>query len=141
MYYYLLTLLDEYWNLFWCWNRSVQKNNSAFILSFFCFIPECTCVGWHQILVFAVLGGWELELSYILSYICCFQHYWLCEEFPWVDEWFHSKVFWTNPWKYISFEVSGVFLNLYWEQDIHISILGNATFPPYYLAFQTFNCY
>jgi len=102
--------------------ESVSTRKEFLFYSLSQFIPKCTCVSWHQILLFAVLGGWKLELSYILSYICCIQHYWLREKFPWVDEWFHSEVLWTNSWKYISSEVSCVFLDLYWEQDIYMSI-------------------
>lgn len=115
MYYYQLTLQDECWNLFWCWNRSVQDvcfySLSPFFFSLWC-MPELI----SQIFVLAVLVWWKFELPYILPHICCFQHNWLREEFPWVDEWFYSKVFRKNSWKYISSEVSGLIFNLVWSK-------------------------
>lgn len=55
----------------------------------------------------AVLDTASFELSHLLSDLCCIKHNWLCEEFPWVDEWFNSQVFWTHTWQCLSFEVSG----------------------------------
>jgi len=58
-----------------------------------------------QNLLLAVLGTTTFDLSYLLSDKCGHKHNWLCQEFPWMDEWLYCEVLWAYTWQCFYVEV------------------------------------
>ena len=76
--------------------EQVSYKYAAFIFIFFMLLFNRT-KDWITV-KFTVLGTASLDISHLLPHLCCIKHNWLREEFPWVDEWFNSKVIWAHSW-------------------------------------------
>lgn len=92
-----LILILEQVNLFW---KLYQKNVLKILFWVMVQLEE------SQNLLLAVLGTTTFDLSYLLSDKCGHKHNWLCQEFPWMDEWLYCEVLWAYTWQCFYVEVS-----------------------------------